>query len=178
MIDGFDNTDLFLGGPKVPVTIGATQNVNVLVNSYTAEYGRTGNGVFAVTTRSGGNRTSGEAFYEVRPGRVFDSPNHFAPRDSQGTVIDDGFTRHQTGGTLGGALRRDRLFAFANVEATRERQDAILTSPLAAGLAPTRFDALTGFGRLDIRSGATGTSTVRYLGRTTCTTATSGSSAA
>ncbi len=163
MVDGFDNTDLFLGGPKVPVTIGATQNVNVLVNSYTAEYGRTGNGVFAVTTRSGANQTAGEAFYGLRPGRLLDSPNHFAPRDSDGTVIDDGFTRHQAGGTLGGALQRDRLFAFTTIEATRERQDAILTSPLAAGLAPTRFEALNGFGRLDMRSGATGTSTLRYL---------------
>ena len=52
-VDGFDNTDLFLGGPKVPVTIGSTQNLAVMVNSYSAEYGRTGNGVFAVTTQVG-----------------------------------------------------------------------------------------------------------------------------
>ena len=58
-VDGFDNTDLFLGGPKVPVTIGSTQNLAVMVNSYSAEYGRTGNGVFAVTTKSGGQRHGG-----------------------------------------------------------------------------------------------------------------------
>ena len=60
-VDGYDNTDLFLGGPKVPVTIGSTQNLSVMVNSYSAEYGRTGNGVFAVTTRSGGQRSRGRA---------------------------------------------------------------------------------------------------------------------
>lgn len=162
-VDGFDNTDLFLGGPKVPMTIGATQNLNVLVNSYSVEYGRTGNGVFAVTTRSGSNATTGEAFYQFRPGSVIDSPNHFAPRDASGEVIDDGFVRHQVGGTFGGPIRRDRAFFFANLEVTREQQDAILTSPLAAGLAPTRFDQQTGFGRVDLRSGASGTTAVRYL---------------
>jgi hypothetical protein len=62
-IDGYDNTDLFLGGPKVPVAVSSTQNLTVLVNSYSAEYGRTGNGVFAVTTRSGGQQHAGELFY-------------------------------------------------------------------------------------------------------------------
>ena len=162
-VDGFDNTDLFLGGPKVPVTVGATQNLDVLVNSYSVEYGRTGNGVFAVTTRSGGAHVTGEAFYEMRPGAVLDSPNYFAPRDSTGAVIDDNFRRNQVGGTLGGPLRRDRVFFFGNVEVTRERQDAILTSPLATGLAPTSFGQVAGVLRLDFRSGATGTSTVRYL---------------
>jgi hypothetical protein len=33
-IDGFDNTDLFLGGPKIPVTLESTDTLRVLVNSY------------------------------------------------------------------------------------------------------------------------------------------------
>jgi hypothetical protein len=163
-VDGFDNTDLFLGGPKVPVTIGATQNLNVLVNSYSVEYGRTGNGVFAVTTRSGSNTRSGEVFYQMRPGQIVDAPNYFAPRDAAGDVIDDSFVRHQAGGTIGGPIVADRLFYFANAEATWERQDAILTSPLAAGLAPTAFNQLSGAARLDWRTGDTGTTTFRYLG--------------
>jgi hypothetical protein len=163
-VDGFDNTDLFLGGPKVPVTIGATQNLNVLVNSYSAEYGRTGNGVFAVTTKSGANRLSGEGFYQFRPGSIVDSPNHFAPRDGQGNVIDDSFVRHQVGGTLGGPLVRDGLFFLGNLESTRESQDAILTSPLAGALAPSSFDQVSGMARLDWQTGSSGTTTFRYLG--------------
>ena len=162
-VDGFDNTDLFLGGPKVPVTIDATQNLDVLVNSYSVEYGRTGNGVFAVTTRSGASTVTGDAFYEFRPGAVLDSPNYFAPRDAHGHVIADNFRRHQAGGAVGGPLRRDRVFFFGNVEVTRESQDAILTSPLAAGLAPTSFRQVAGMARLDFRTGATGTTTIRYL---------------
>jgi hypothetical protein len=150
-VDGFDNTDLFLGGPKVPVTIGSTDSLQVLVNAYAAEYGRTGNGVFSVTTRSGTNAHRGSVFYTVRPGAVLDSPNYFAPRDASGAVIDDSFRRHQGGVSVGGPVRTDRVFYFADLEVTRERQDAILTSPLAVGLAPTSFDRQTGMGKLDVQ---------------------------
>ena len=161
-VDGFDNTDLFLGGPKVPVTIGSTENLKVLVNSYSAEYGRTGNGVFSVTTRSGSNDHRGETFYTWRPGAVLDAPNFFAPRDADGNVIDDNFRGHQAGASAGGPVARNRLFYFADVELARERQDAILTSPLAVGLAPTRYDNQTAFGKLDTRWNDRHTSTFRY----------------
>jgi len=161
-VDGFDNTDLFLGGPKVPVTIGATDNLKVLVNSYASEYGRTGNGVFSVTTRSGSNAHQADVFYTLRPGAVLDEPNFFAPVGPDGDVIDDSFERHQGGGSVGGPIRRNRVFYFADAEITRERQDAILTSPLAVGLAPTRFDNQTGMGKVDLRWNDTHTTTVRY----------------
>lgn len=161
-VDGFDNTDLFLGGPKVPVTIGSTENLKVLVNSYTTAYGRTGNGVFSVTTRSGSNVHAGDGFYTWRPGAALDAPNFFAPRGPDGRVIDDDFRRHQAGGSIGGPIARDRLFYFADAEVTRERQDAILTSPLAIGLAPTRFDNQTGLGKVDARWNDRHTTTFRY----------------
>lgn len=161
-VDGFDNTDLFLGGPKVPVTVGSTDSLQVLVNAYAAEYGRTGNGVFSVTTRSGTNTHRGSAFYAVRPGAALDSPNFFAPRDASGAIVDDSFRRHQGGLSIGGPLRANRVFYFGDVEVTRERQDAILTSPLAVGLAPTRFDSQTGVGKLDVQWSDRQATTLRY----------------
>ena len=161
-IDGFDNTDLFLGGPKVPVTIGATQNLGVLVNSYSSEYGRTGNGVFAVTTRSGAQQHHGGAFYYARPGSSLDSPNFFAPRDASGNILDDSFRRNQVGGSIGGPLAA-RTFYFADVEVTREQQDAILTSPLGAGLAPTSFDSQTLTGKIDRYWNDTQSSSFKYI---------------
>ena len=147
-VDGYDNTDLFLGGPKVPVAVSSTQNLTVMVNSYSAEYGRTGNGVFAVTTRSGGQQHTGELFYYVRPGSSFDSPNYFAPKDANGEVIDDSFQRHHFGGGAGGPLGPG-TFYFVNAEITRESQDAILTSPLSVGLAPTSFHNHALMGKVD-----------------------------
>jgi len=161
-VDGFDNTDLFLGGPKVPVTIGSTEHLKILVNSYGAEYGRTGNGVFSVTTRSGSNAKTGEIFYTLRPGAVLDAPNFFAPLDAAGEIADDSFRRHQAGGSAGGPIARDRIFYFADAEVTRERQDAILTSPLGEGLAPTSFHSQTALGKIDARWNDGQTTTVRY----------------
>lgn len=163
-VDGFDNTDLFLGGPKIPVTLGSTDDVRVLVNAYSTEYGRTGNGVFSVTTRAGANEVRGDTFYTWRPGAVVDAPNVFAPRDASGAVVDDSFRRHQAGGHAGGALVTDRLFYFADLEVTRERQDAILTSPLGAGLAPTRFDSQVALGKLDVRWSDRQSTTLRVQG--------------
>ena len=161
-VDGFDNTDLFLGGPKVPVTIGSTQNLAVMVNSYSAEYGRTGNGVFAVTTKSGGQRHAGELFYYVRPGSSIDSPNFFAPTDASGDVIDDSFQRNQFGGAIGGPFGTG-AFYFVNGEVTRESQDAILTSPLAVGLAPTTFHNQGLMGKVDKQWNPSQISSFRYL---------------
>lgn len=161
-VDGYDNTDLFLGGPKVPVAVSSTQNLTVLVNSYSAEYGRTGNGVFAVTTRSGGQQHSGELFYYVRPGAAFDSPNYFAPTDANGEVIDDSFQRHQFGGGVGGPLGPG-TFYFVNAEIWRESQDAILTSPLSVGLAPTSFHNHALMGKVDRQWNASQISSFRYL---------------
>ena len=161
-IDGFDNTDLFLGGPKVPVTIGSTDALRVLINSYSPENGRTGNGVFSVTTRTGGQASTTDAFYTVRPGAALDSPNFFAPTNSSGQVIDDSFVRHQGGLSTGGPLGGSRRSYFADGEFTRERQDAILTSPLAAGLAPTRFNSQTGLAKIDGQLTGNQSLSVRY----------------
>jgi hypothetical protein len=161
-VDGYDNTDLFLGGPKVPVAVSSTQNLTVLVNSYSAEYGRTGNGVFAVTTRSGGQQHAGELFYYVRPGAVFDSPNDFAPKDANGEVIDDNFQRQQFGGGVGGPLGPG-TFYFVNAEIWRESQDAILTSPLSVGLAPTSFHNHALMGKVDRQWNTSQISSFRYL---------------
>ncbi|MGE0866367.1 MAG: TonB-dependent receptor, partial [Vicinamibacterales bacterium] len=139
-----------------------TDNLKVLVNSYSSEYGRTGNGVFSVTTRSGTNTHTADLAYVLRPGAVFDAPNFFAPLDAAGEIVDDSFMRHQGAASVGGPLRTNRWFYFADAELTRERQDAVLTSPLAAGLAPTRFDSQTGTAKLDARWSASQSTTLRY----------------
>ena len=162
-IDGFDNTDMLLGGPKVPVTIGSTQDLAVLVDSYTPEYGRTGNGVFSVTTKGGGNQLHGEEFYTVRPGSSIDANNYFAPKGANGKAISDSFQRNQFGGAVGGPVVRGRTFYFANIEMSRESQDAILTSPLSVGLAPTSFHNAEALGKIDQHWSNSQSTSVRYV---------------
>lgn len=134
MIDGFDNNEQFLGGMKFDVPIGIAQNVAVLTNSYSAEYGRTANGIINITTKSGTNDLSGEVFYTVRPGAAIDAHNAFAPRNGDGEFIDEGFMRHQFGFSLGGPIAQDKTFFFLNAEITRDRRDYILNTPIVSDI--------------------------------------------
>lgn len=129
LIDGVDNNENFLGGPKFPISTGFARDVTVLASSYTVAYGRTGNGVVNVTSKSGSNNWSGEAFYLSRPGQPLDAGSPYPSRDLSGNAVKDGFQRDQGGFSIGGPLARDRTFLYANVEYTRDRKDNRLTSP-------------------------------------------------
>ncbi|MEM8963252.1 MAG: TonB-dependent receptor [Acidobacteriota bacterium] len=136
MIDGLDNNENFLGGQKFAVPVGAVQDVTVLTSSYSAEFGRTGNGVFNVTTKNGGNDLQGEVFYLSRPGENLDASTAFPGRDLSGNQVQDGFKRDQLGFSIGGPIRKDRTFFFANVEGTRDEKDNVLAVP-ELGIADT-----------------------------------------
>ncbi|MEM9208567.1 MAG: TonB-dependent receptor [Pseudomonadota bacterium] len=129
LIDGFDNNENFLGGPKFPISTGFASDVTVLASSYSVEYGRTGNGVVNVTSRSGSNDWYGEVFYLTRPGSSIDASSPFAGRDLSGNAVRDGFQRQQFGVSLGGPIVRDRTFFFANLEFTNDDKDNLLSSP-------------------------------------------------
>ena len=129
LIDGLDNNENFLGGPKFPISTGFAAAATVLASSYSVEYGRTGNGVVNVTSRSGSNEWFGEAFYLVRPGASVDASSPFASRDLSGNAVRDGFRRDQFGLSLGGPIKTDRTFFYANIEYTSDDKDNLLSSP-------------------------------------------------
>ncbi len=129
LVDGIDNNENFLGGPKFPMPIGFVQNVTVLSSSYSVEYGRTGNGIVNLTTRSGSNEWEGEGFYLTRPGPSVDASSAFAGRDLTGNPVKDGFRRDQGGFTLGGPIVKDRTFFFADLEYLKDIKDNLLFSP-------------------------------------------------
>jgi hypothetical protein len=128
LIDGIDNNENFLGGPKFPMPIGFVQDVTVLAASYSAEYGRTGNGVVNVTTRSGTNEWQARVHLS-RPGASLDASSPFAGRDLSGNAVKDGFRRNQAGVAFGGPIVRDRTFVFVDAEYTRDEKDNLLSSP-------------------------------------------------
>lgn len=129
MIDGMDNNENFLGGQKFAIPIGIVQDITVLTNNYSTEFGRTGNGVFNITTKSGGNAFEGEAFYLTRPGPPLDASSPYAQRDLSGNQVKDGFIRHQGGFTLSGPLVKNKTFFLLNVEQTLDAKDNLLNVP-------------------------------------------------
>ena len=128
MIDGADNNERLMGTAGIRVSIDAVAEVKIQTNLYAAETGRTNGGVINVITKSGTNKLSGSAYDFVRRGR-FDSRTYFA-------TVDPDRKQDQFGGSLGGPLKTNRTFFFADYEGYRlkEGQPNLITVPTPAML--------------------------------------------
>lgn len=129
MIDGLDNNERFLGGQKFRIPVGFTKDVTVLTNNYSTEFGNTGNGIINITTRSGSNDFSGEAFFITRPGPVIDGSSPYAQRDLSGNQVKDGFQRYQSGFAFGGAIQKGKTFYYVDAEQIVDLKDNLLNVP-------------------------------------------------
>lgn len=102
------------GGPSQQLLgVEAVREFNVLRDSYGAEYGKRPGAQVIIVTQSGTNQLHGSA-YEFLRNNVLDAPNYF----DQGSAPP--FQRNQFGGSLGGPLRKDKTFLFANYEGYRQ----------------------------------------------------------
>jgi hypothetical protein len=86
----------------------------ILVNNLDAEYGRYSGGQINVVTKSGSNTIHGDAFEFFR-NTALDARNYFSPE--RGT-----FEQNQFGATMGGPIRRSKIFFFADYQGTKQRQ--------------------------------------------------------
>jgi hypothetical protein len=94
--------------------VDAVREFNVQRDSYGAEFGKRPGGQIMIVTQSGTNQVHGAVFEFLR-NNVLDAPNFF----DQGSAPP--FVRNQFGVSLGGPVRLDRTFLFANYEAFRQR---------------------------------------------------------
>ena len=93
--------------------IDAVREFNVLTDTYSAEYGKRAGAQVAVVTQSGSNILHGSVFEFLRNSGL-DARNFF----DQALVPP--FRRNQFGGSLGGPLRKGKLFLFGNYEGLRQ----------------------------------------------------------
>ena len=114
LVDGADNNNSFFaqarGRYRAPYQFSneVIQEFRVSKNSYSAELGRAGGAVFNVVTKSGTNQWHGGGFYYLRD-QIFDAQQPYA--DSK---PDD--RQQQFGGTIGGPIRKDRIFLYAGFD--------------------------------------------------------------
>ncbi|MBY0583440.1 MAG: TonB-dependent receptor [Sphingomonas sp.] len=153
LIDGLDNNENFLGGLKFPVPLGFTREVTVLANSYSVAFGRTANGIVNYTTPSGSNDLHGEAYTLIRPGRPIDAASAYPRRDLTGNPVGESFQRYQGGGSISGALVKDKTFFYANLEYTRDINTNVIDAPVlgAVGNITGTNEFYLGSFRLDHR---------------------------
>jgi hypothetical protein len=95
--------------------IDAIQEFKVETNSPPAEFGRFNGGVVNLSTKSGTNEIHGTVFEFFR-NEALNARNLFAPPDSAKPV----FRRNQFGGTVGGPIRKNKTFFFADYQGTRQ----------------------------------------------------------
>ena len=93
--------------------VDAVREFNVLADSYGANYGKRQGAQISIVTASGTNRLHGSA-YEFLRNSYFDARNYF----DQAHIPE--FQRNDFGGSIGGPLRRDKLFLFGNYEGYRQ----------------------------------------------------------
>lgn len=138
LIDGQDNNDNQINGQAFQTTnLGAIQEVTVLTNSYSAEYGRGGGSVTNEILKGGTNAFHGEAWWLNRN-------NSFAaisPQAALGGVTSNPRDNENTFGfDFGGPIKRDKLFFFGTLQDDRDyaaqgADAATITIPTAAGIA-------------------------------------------
>jgi Carboxypeptidase regulatory-like domain/TonB dependent receptor len=114
LVDGGDYNNAFFaqarGRYRAPYQLSTevVQEFRVSTNAYGAELGRSGGAVVNVVTKSGSNHVHGTAFYYLRDSS-FGASNPFLafkPHNRQ----------QQAGGTIGGPLKRNKIFFFAGFD--------------------------------------------------------------
>jgi hypothetical protein len=104
------------------------QEVRVISNNFSAEYGR-GQAVIAMSTKSGGNRFRGQGVYMMRHEGL--DANSFS-NNAQGIPKRE-FRVNDAGGSIGGPIVRNKLFFFSSYHGLRNNQSntQLLTVPTA-----------------------------------------------
>ena len=93
--------------------VDAVREFNVVTDTYGASYGKRDGAQVSIVTMSGTNQMHGAAFEFLR-NSALDARNYF----DQATIPE--FQRNQFGGSLGGPIRRNKLFLFGNYEGFRQ----------------------------------------------------------
>jgi hypothetical protein len=112
-LDGGDNHDPFFNTPAPFPNPDALQEFSIETNGYGADKGRNWGAFVSAVTRSGTNQFHGSAFEYLRNEKL-------NARDFFANTVPP-FKRNQYGGTLGGPVKKDKLFFFGSFQGTRER---------------------------------------------------------
>ena len=124
LLDGNDNNELTAGGIAILSSIDSIQEFKVLTYNYSAEWGTRAGPTVLVTTKTGSDQLHGTVFEFFRNTNL-DARSFFAANTEQ-------FNLNQFGFSLGGPIKKDKTFFFADFEQKDQRHGIPFT-----GLVPT-----------------------------------------
>ena len=130
MIDGQDNNDFGVAGAAIPLNNpDIIQEVRLVTNQMTAEFGRNSSSVFNAITKRGGNAYHGSAFWFHNDNALNACNNLDKNAGSCNPNATVPAKRHapfrienQTGATIGGPVIKNKMFFFGSVQRWWDRQ--------------------------------------------------------
>src|SRR6266404_497854 len=149
-LDGANNDEAWGRQTMIAaVPLGAIQEVTVLSNAFSSEFGWTAGPAVNIVTKSGTNGLHGESLFLARPGgmqaKTFSTTNFCAPSittcDTPATLnainpVDVPDELFQLSGSIGGPIVKDKTFFFVTADGTWQNRTAFLSSTLPAFLLP------------------------------------------
>jgi carboxypeptidase family protein len=149
-LDGANNDEAWGRQTMIAtVPLGAIQEVTVLSNAFSSEFGWTAGPALNIVTKSGTNVVRGEAVFMMRPGswqaKTFSTSGYCAPSVSTCVTpatlrainpVDVPDALGQESLSIGGPLVRDRTFFFVTGDYTRQNRTAFLSSTLPLFVLP------------------------------------------
>ncbi len=114
LVDGGRDLETYNGNNVGMVSLDAIAEMSIMRNDYSTVYGRDAGGIVNIITKSGTNHFHGSLFEYFR-NDVLNARNYFATFRP--------VTRYNDfGGTLGGPLKKNKLFLFGSYEGRRIEQ--------------------------------------------------------
>src|SRR6266403_1090825 len=121
-VNGVDNKDNTVGGPVMQLPLEAVQEFQISTQRFSAVNGRSEGAAINQITKSGTNTLHGSAFGFFRnqalnaAQKVPDPGNTTNPF----SYVTPTYSRQWFGGSIGGPIKKDKLFAFFAIERQRE----------------------------------------------------------
>lgn len=151
LLDGANNDEAWGRQTAIAtVPLGAVQEMMVLSNAFSSEFGWTSGPALNIVTKSGTNILHGEGLFLGRPGKwqakTFSTKNFCPPSVSTCVTpttltainpVDIPDALSQVSGSFGGPLVKDKTFFFATSDYTRQDRTTFLSSALPAFLLPS-----------------------------------------
>jgi hypothetical protein len=140
LVNGGDVKEMMNGGTSIVPDLDSIAEFRVLTNNFDAEYGNYSGGIVNVVTKSGTNQLHGSGFDFLR-NTDFDAKNFFSP---ERTI----FRQNQFGGTVGGPIKKEKVFFFADYQGTRTNEGVdtgLIPVPSLADRTGNLFDQAKSF---------------------------------
>ena len=140
-VNGVDNKDNTVGGPVMQLPAEAVQEFQISTQRFSAVNGRSEGAAINVITKSGSNSYHGSAFGFFRDRALNAAQKLPDPGNNTFVYSTPPYSRQWFGGSIGGPIKKDKVFAFFAIERQREHT-AIAEQPSAL----TQLNLVTSLG--------------------------------